>query len=602
MFSRYIDNFDFSSRFRILKGGKISLVVSALLGSVMVASAAPVGGVVTSGNATINQSGNTTNINQTTSKASINWQNFNVNSNETVNFNQPNTNSITLNRVVGNEKSVIDGTLNANGQVWILNSNGILFNSNAKVNTSGLVATTAELSDKDFQDGNYNFKNSKSNSVVNLGTIDVSNNGYVVLASNEVRNAGTIKAIKGKVYLSGNSEYTINLNGNSIVNLIVTKGVLDALAENSGTIIANGGEIYLTTNAVNELLKGVVNNTGVIEANSLDDVTGKVEVYAHGGTANVGGTIDASAPVSGDGGFIETSGKNVKISSNAKITTKSKNGKTGTWLIDPNDFTIAASGGDITGTQLGTDLGSNNIKISTVTQGTTGGNGDIFVNDNVTWTTNKLTLEAEGNININANLKANSNGSLDMKTGYNGTSYTDTTKSVLVGMNSDGTFKGKVSFYSDAGTTARGGTGFLSINGNGYTVINALGASNTDANTGKLTSIGTTGYYALGADIDATATATNGTWNYLYNGSYAYNGFKPLAGSSNTSSFSGIFNGLGHTIDKLYIAQGYTSYYNYTRSTGLFTSLSGTGSISNIGLTNLDMPSYGTNVGGLVEV
>ena len=182
MFSRYIDNFDFKSRFRILKGGKISLVVSALLGSVIVASAAPTGGVVTSGNATINQSGNTTNINQTTQKASINWQNFNVGSNETVNFNQPNTNSITLNRVIGNEKSIIDGTLNANGQVWILNSNGILFNSNAKVNTSGLVASTAELSDKDFQDGNYNFKNSKSNSVVNLGTIDVSNNGYVVLA------------------------------------------------------------------------------------------------------------------------------------------------------------------------------------------------------------------------------------------------------------------------------------------------------------------------------------------------------------------------------------------------------------------------------------
>ena len=168
MFSRYIDNFDYKSRFRILKGGKISLVVSALLGSAIIASAAPTEGVVTSGSATISQSGNTTNINQSTSKASINWQNFNVSSNETVNFNQPNTNSITLNRVVGNEKSVIDGTLNANGQVWILNSNGILFNSTAKVNTSGLVATTAELSDKDFQDGNYNFKNSKSNSLVKL--------------------------------------------------------------------------------------------------------------------------------------------------------------------------------------------------------------------------------------------------------------------------------------------------------------------------------------------------------------------------------------------------------------------------------------------------
>lgn len=143
-------NHDFSSRFRILKGGKISLVVSAMLGSAIIASASPTQGVLTSGTAIISQSGNTTNINQSTQKASINWKDFSIKSNEVVNFNQPNQNSITLNRVVGNEKSVIDGALNANGQVWILNSNGILFNKNAKVNTAGLVATTKELSDKDF--------------------------------------------------------------------------------------------------------------------------------------------------------------------------------------------------------------------------------------------------------------------------------------------------------------------------------------------------------------------------------------------------------------------------------------------------------------------
>ena len=131
-------------------------------------------------------------------------------------------------------------------------------------------------------------------------------------------------------------------------------------------------------------------------------------------------------------------------------------------------------------------------------------------------------------------------------------------------------------------------------------LINALGTSNTDTNTGKLTSIGINGYYALGADIDASVTSNNAIWKYLYYGSYYYNGFKPLFGTSDSSSFSGIFNGLGHTIDKLYIAQGYSPYYGYARSTGLFTSLSGTGTISNIGLTNLDMPSYGTNVGGLV--
>ena len=86
---------DFSSRFRILKGGKISLVVSAFLEGAIIANAAPSGGVVTSGNATINQNGNVTIINQSSQKASINWNDFSIKSNETVNFNQPNVNSIT---------------------------------------------------------------------------------------------------------------------------------------------------------------------------------------------------------------------------------------------------------------------------------------------------------------------------------------------------------------------------------------------------------------------------------------------------------------------------------------------------------------------------
>ncbi len=399
-------NHDFSSRFRILKGGKVSLVVSALLGSAIIASAAPTGGVVTSGNATISQSGTTTNINQSSNKASINWQDFSIKSNETVNFNQPNVNSITLNRVVGNEKSVIDGALNANGQVWILNSNGVLFSKDAKINTAGILATTAQLSDADFQAGNYNFKNATGNSVVNLGTIEVSEGGYVVLASNEVRNAGTIKAVKGKVHLTGASEYTVNLNGNSIVNLVVTKGVLDAMVENSGTIIANGGEIYLTTNAVNELLKGVVNNSGILEANSIDDLTGKVEVYAHGGTANVSGTIEAV------GGFVETSGENLGVADGTVIKAK-------TWLLDPTNITIASDGaGAVNGTDAELTISANTIQTAlTSADVSLQADNDININEALSLTSNKkLTLEAGNNININETISTNNiSAELDMQ-------------------------------------------------------------------------------------------------------------------------------------------------------------------------------------------
>lgn len=377
---------DFGSRFRILKGGKISLVVSALLGSAVIANAAPSGGVVTSGSANISQSGNTTNIVQNTNKVSINWNKFNIASNETVNFKQPNVNSIALNRVIGNEKSIINGALNANGQVWILNSNGVLFGKNAKINTAGLLATTKNLSDEDFNAGNYNFKGNSTESVINLGEIDISDSGYATLLANKVSNEGTIKAVKGSVRLVGADEVTINLNGNSIVDLTVNKGVLDSLVENKGAIYANGGEIYLTTNAVNELLKGVVNNEGVIEANSLDGVTGHVELFAHGGEVQVGGTISAKE------GFVETSGKDFTFN-NAKI-------EAGEWLIDPVNITIDASlasaivsaldTGDVT---IETDQ-SDYSDVNTSSGGTnseSGTGGNIYVNSNII--TNNLAAD-----------------------------------------------------------------------------------------------------------------------------------------------------------------------------------------------------------------
>ena len=190
--------FYFYKQFKILNGLKIIFLLSVAFGSINLSIASPNGGTVTSGTANIIQSGTITNINQSTQNATINWQSFSIANGETVNFNQPNTSSITLNRIIGNEKSIINGALNANGQVWLLNSNGILFGKNARVNTAGLLATTAELSDNDFNVGNYNFKNTSSASIINEGTIEIANSGSVILASNEVRNSGTIKAISGK--------------------------------------------------------------------------------------------------------------------------------------------------------------------------------------------------------------------------------------------------------------------------------------------------------------------------------------------------------------------------------------------------------------------
>lgn len=368
MRNTYLQMCDYGSRFRILKGGKISLVVSAFFAGVTLLHAAPSGGVVTSGTANIAQNGAVTTINQSSQKASINWTNFSIGASETVNFNQPNVSAIALNRVVGNEKSIIDGALNANGQVWILNSNGVLFNSTAKINTSGLLATTKSLSDEDFQTGNYIFKGESSASVINLGEVTINNGGYASFLANTAQNEGVIKAIRGVVTLTGANEAVINLNGNSLVSLKVNKGVLDALVENKGAILAEGGKVYLTTNAVDELLKGVVNNTGIIEAKSIDDISSEVVLYAHGGTTNVSGTIDAS------GGFVETSGKNLSVMDNTIIKAK-------TWLLDPTNVVIDASSDALGGETVGAS-----VIASTLTNGTS------------------VVVEADQDININESI------------------------------------------------------------------------------------------------------------------------------------------------------------------------------------------------------
>ncbi|WP_428024615.1 filamentous hemagglutinin N-terminal domain-containing protein [Arcobacter sp.] len=534
---------DFSSRFRILKGGKISLVVSALIGSATILSASPTGGTVTSGSAAISQSGSVTNITQSTQKASINWQSFSIAQNETVNFNQPNSSSITLNRVVGNESSVINGALNANGQVWILNSNGVLFGKNASINTAGLLATTAKLSDVDFQNGNYNFKDSTSNSVVNEGTITISDGGSVVLASNEVRNSGTIKAVKGKVHLVGASEYSINLNGNSLVNLSVDKGVLDAMVENSGTVLADGGEIYLTTNAVDELLKGVVNNTGIIEANSLDGLTGKVELFAHGGEVQVAGTITAKD------GFIETSGKDFTIDKDTLIKAK-------TWLIDPTDLIVSDA------TAYETALGGGTDTLIQTNE------GNIYINDTIDWQSiAKLTLDAYYDIYINQAITA-PNGKLALYYGQftkNATNPSDYHINAKVNLGAGENFITKLGY-----------DGIETV----WQVITQLGNDNSSSD-GTLQGMkgSLNAHFVLGADIDALATA-------YWNGGAGWTAIGVL-----DFGFTGSFDGLGHTVDRLNIIQS-------SEFQGFFGLVDG-GVIRNIGLTNVSI--RGTNhTAGLV--
>jgi filamentous hemagglutinin family protein len=498
------------------------------------ALAAPKGGTVVSGAADINQNGSVTDINQGSKKAVINWQGFSIAGHETVNFNQPSASAIALNRVTGNEKSVIDGALNANGQVFIVNSNGVLFGKGASVNAGGLVATTLDIADEDFNNDNYSFKGQKSGGeVVNMGNITAAENGYVALMGEKVRNEGVIVAERGTVSLNGAKKTTLNFNGDSLVNVSLDEGALDALVESKNAIVADGGRVFLTAKAADDVVASQVNTDGIIEAKTLGELKGSVEVYAHGGTAKIAGKLDASAPSGGDGGFIETSGDKVIVADDAVITTKSEKGKSGTWLIDPKDFTIAASGGDVTGQTLGSNLANGNVKIES-TKGQKDGAGDINVNDAVSWASaSTLTLDAYHDININNAININGSGTLILLPGADGDFNIRTPASYSgAEVGPDG--------YPVARVDDSGGV-YGSVNYNGSNGALYIGGTESDNK------------YTLIYDLSGLRAVNNVKGNYALakNLDLAYDSF--TSGVVGTLAGGSVFTGLGHTVSNLTI-------------------------------------------------
>ncbi|MFG6430115.1 MBG domain-containing protein [Pelomonas parva] len=541
------------------------------------AFAAPTAGVVTSGSGAITQQGATTTINQGSATLSLNWASFNIGAHETVQFIQPSASSIAVNRIFDTAGSQILGRLNANGQVYLINPNGILFGQGAQVNVGGLVAST--LDSLQLHGSSVSLSGAGQGSVVNQGQIE---GRYVALVGNTVANDGTINTPNGTAALGAGSAVTLSFAGSDLVGLQVDTGVLNALARNGGLMQADGGRVLLSAGAKDDLLASVVNNTGIVRARTVDQRGGEIVLLGGmaAGTVQVGGTLDASAPAGGTGGAIDTSAAHVKVTSDAQVTTLSSTGQNGSWLIDPTDFTIG-SGGSISGATLSASLGSGNVTILSSAGAGSSGAGNIYVNDTVSWGANLLTLTAAKDIVVNAVMTGTGSASLALNPATaNGSDAAVAGGAVKMGLGTAGSvnagtgnaFTGQVNFNS-AGT--------LSISGNTYTVINSLGSAGSTTGTDLQGIHGNlSGRYVLGSNIDATATAG---WN-------AGAGFNPIGLGS--GSFTGAFNGLGHSIDGLTISRAGNT------EVGLFSRLNGA-SVRNVGLSAATVAGAG-NIGQLV--
>jgi len=531
----------------------------------------PQGGQLVSGTATITQTGAAgrvvTTVRQGSERAAIQWQSFDVGAQERVTFVQPSATSLAVNRILDTQGSRIMGRIQANGQVWLINPNGVLFGRQAQVDVAGLVASTLDRVEVDAS-GAARWTGTSRAAVVNQGQITAAPGGHVALLGHEVVNDGVMSARLGTVALGAGSDITLKLRGNSLLSLQVDGQLLDAQAANGGLLRANGGQVLVTAGARDSLLASAVNNTGIVEARTVQEQAGRIVLLAGmtAGTMNVAGVLDASAPARGAGGFIETSGARVRIADGTRVYTQAASGAGGRWLIDPFDFTVAASGGDMTGATLSANLATSDVELMSSKGKAREGNGDININDPVTWSSARvLTLTAENSVNINANITATSGSSLAGLHVNFGTGGFNLAEGVSVNL-------------PNVPVTSQNA---LVINGTPYTVINRLGAS-TDAARQSLQGLknDVDGLaYALGRDIDASATAN---WS-------GGAGFLPI-GTADVP-FAGTFNGLGHRITNLTINRANTD------NVGLFGYASGA-TLSDVHLVNASVRGR-TQVGAL---
>ena len=268
-------------------------------------------------------------INQLTNKAIINWNSFSIAHPELVQFMQPGASSIALNRVLGGDPSHIYGQLSANGGVWLINQSGILVGSTGVINVNSLLLSTLDINNEDFLSGNYVF-NQKLNttlaSIVNQGTITAAQGGYVSLLAPGIVNQGTILASLGKVNLGAGEQVTLNFVGNEMISFVIDKAVADKVMgpdgqelENSilneGTIAAEGGEIVLSARTAYDVIKSVVNNKGIIEAETIGNINGTIVL--DGGEQGIvynSGILDVSGLDAGEtGGEIQVTGEKVGL-------------------------------------------------------------------------------------------------------------------------------------------------------------------------------------------------------------------------------------------------------------------------------------------------
>src|SRR5450759_1899975 len=427
--------------------------------AVQTAQANPIGGTVAAGQANFATAGNTLNVTNTPGTI-INWQGFSIGANEITHFVQQSASSAVLNRVISNNPSSILGTLRSNGRVFLINPGGIVFGAGAVVDVAGLVASTLNLSDADFLAGRNHFTQVPgAANVSNAGNITahgdgqhggqiylhatdvgqlIASSGSLGLFGTVVRNSGTVSAdsatmqggkivfrasqlaeIGGTVSATGVRGGDIQILGKQVA--LIDSANVDASGINGGGTVLVGGDAHGANPAVQNAQQTFVSSNATIKADVLQSGNGgKVVVWSDNATQFNGDISAQGGAVSGNGGWVEVSGKQW-LGYAGLVNTMAAKGATGSLLLDPTDITISTAadtslviGGfsmicsgttcsDVltTPSNLNVTTLQNQLALSNVTVDTTsglGGMGNITVQNAITWANanSSLTLKATG--------------------------------------------------------------------------------------------------------------------------------------------------------------------------------------------------------------
>lgn len=258
-------------------------------------------------------------VRQDSSRLAIDAFGFGVKAGETFTLQQQLSTDLALIRVLGKNPSDILGNVNAKGQLFISNPNGVLFGKNAQVNVGGLLATTLNIDVKDFMNAKfdaakYSFYNlGNSGRVINQGNLNATEGGYIALLAPQVINEGVISANVGSVVLAAADKVTLSLDNGSLLGYTIDKGAFNALVENKQLVQADAGQVFMGAKAADSLTTAVINNSGIVRARSVKNHAGviRLEGYASTTVTNTG-SLDASA-AKGSGGVIEIKSGSVAL-------------------------------------------------------------------------------------------------------------------------------------------------------------------------------------------------------------------------------------------------------------------------------------------------